>query len=135
MKTKVLLKMLLDLVRRLSQGRLGEDDALSWMILLHTHRIVFRPALTENQPLGPNGEAGVALAAQTQRGAAQVIASVWPDRDDERAHYIYWLGEYNTRTPYEVLEDVPHDYLTRVLELRRLLAQEPAVAAVEPEDP
>src|SRR5216683_865871 len=106
-----------ELLRRLTNGRLTEDDALNWMILLHTHQIHLQPGtLADLSANGGSGE-GPVLAAETQRGAAEVIASLWPDRADERANYVYWYRQYNTRTPHEVLENVPQDRLTRVLEL------------------
>lgn len=110
---------------------LTEEDALLWMTLLHTHTIRLRPeALSRNGALG----ASEVLPPETQRGAAELIAALWPDRHDERAGYLYWYWQYNTKTPYEVLDDVPAELRPRLLQLRDLLAQEPRVIAVTEED-
>lgn len=123
-----------ELLRRVTQGRLTEDDALSWMVLLHTHQIQLQPGALENDSPEGMGAGGLVLPAETQRGAAAVIASLWHNREDERAGYTYWYWQYNTRTPYEVLADVPQERLARVLELGEALAREPDVASVVAED-
>ncbi len=103
-----------------------EDEALLWMVLLHTHAVHLRPGVVADEP--------VILHPETQRGAAQVIADLWPNREDERAGYIFWYSLYNTRTPFEVLEAVPRDLMPQLVRLRNTLAQDPRVAAVVEED-
>jgi hypothetical protein len=92
------------------------------MILLHTHAIQLRP--------GVLGEEPVLLPAETQRGVAATIAALWPNRTDARGSYEYWYWQYNTRTPYEVLEDVPEHLMPRLREFRQALAQDARVSAV-----
>jgi hypothetical protein len=123
-----------ELLRSVLRGPLTEEDALLWMVLLHTHAIHLRPG-TILEGCGNNGTDGpIVLPPETQRGVASVMAALWPNRSDERADYIYWYWQYNTRVPYEVLSDVPADLMPRLLKLRDLLAQDPRVAAVVEDD-
>ncbi len=83
------------------------------MVLLHTHRIALhdlalrdRLGVTELEPIA-------------QRHAAEVIAAVSPDRADRRrSGPSHWYVLFDTRTPYEVVEDVPADWARRVEGLR-----------------
>lgn len=120
-----------ELLRSVLDGPLTEDDALLWMVLFHTHLIHLRPG-----SLAGNGMADPleVLPAETQRGAAEIIATLWPDRHDERAGYVYWYWQYNTRTPYEVLDAVPEELRPRLLKLRDLLTRDPRVVTVVEED-
>lgn len=123
-----------ELLRSVLPGPLTEEDALLWMVLLHTHAIHLLPGVFFSSRNGERAEEVKVLPAETQRGAASDIAILWPDRTDERASYVYWLRHYNLRTPYEVLDAVPEDQRTRLFELRHLLAGDPRVAAVIEED-
>jgi hypothetical protein len=119
-----------ELLRRVTHGALTEDDALLWMVLLHTHSLHLRPDLLLGDTAEEQAKKVVILPAETQRGSARVIAALWPDRTEPRAHYAYWYGLYNDRTPYEDLREVPQVRLSRLLELRRALAEDPYVVAV-----
>jgi hypothetical protein len=123
-----------ELLSNVLQRPLAEYDALLWMVLLHTHAIHLRSGvLSDGWTAGRNGE-NVVLPAITQRHAASVIAALWQRRDDERAKYVYWYRQFNTRTPYEVLDDVPEEMKADLVKLRALLAADPRVAAVVEED-
>jgi hypothetical protein len=123
-----------ELLRGVLSGPLTEEDALLWMVLLHTHAIHLRPGVLSSQGDGEQAGEIAVLPAETQRGAASIIAALWPDRSDERANYAYWYFQYNTRTPYEVLDAVPEDQRTRLFQLRHLLAGDPRVTAIVEED-
>jgi hypothetical protein len=123
-----------ELLRSVLPGPLTEEDALLWMVLLHTHTIHLRPGVLSNHSNGKQAEETVVLAAETQRGAASDIAALWPDRTDERSNYAYWYFQYNIRTPYEALDAVPEDQRIRLLELRSFLASDPRVAAIVEEE-
>jgi len=105
-----------------------DEDALALMILLHTHRISLhdlalrdRPGVTELEPIA-------------QRHAAEVIATVWPDRTDRRkTDPLHWYMLFNTRTPYEVVEDIPADWARLVETLRGVVGAHGAVRGLEPE--
>ncbi len=121
-----------ELLRRGARGPLSEEDALLWMVLFHTHRVQFKPgALAEATDGGSHPRW---LSALTQRGAAGVVASCWPDRQDRRSDPAYWYAAYNSRTPYGTLGDVPPDLLPRLQQLRDDLRQDDRVAAVVEED-
>lgn len=123
-----------ELLRSVLPRPLTEEDALLWMVLLHTHVIHLRSGvLTIHRENGQTEEITV-LPPHTQRGVASAIAALWPDRTDERANYVYWYFEYNTRTPYEALDVVPEEQRTRLLELRCLLASDPRIAAIVEDD-
>jgi hypothetical protein len=120
-----------ELLRSLMHERLTEEEGLLWIVLLHTHAIhAHMEALTADaSATGTRG--ATVLPADTQRGVAHIIASLWPDRTDhQRCDYAYWYWQYNTKTPYEVLSDMPQDQLARLLELRDTLAKDPRVIAV-----
>lgn len=123
-----------DLLRSVLSDPLTEEDALLWMVLLHTHEIHLRPGVLSNRGDGVQAEEIVVLPSDTQRGAASIIAALWPDRTDERANYAYWYFQYNTRTRYEALDVVPEEQRTRLFQLRQLLAKDSRVAAVVEED-
>jgi hypothetical protein len=123
-----------ELLRSVLSGPLTEEDALLWMVLLHTHAIHLHPGVLSSHKNGEQAEEVLALPADTRRGAASDIAALWPDRTDERANYLYWYYQYSTRTPYEVLDEVPEDQRTRLLQLRHLLASDPRVVAISEEE-
>jgi hypothetical protein len=107
----------------------GEEDALALMVLLHTHRIRLRAPMLDDRP------DVVELAAITQRHVAEVLAAAWPDRADaQRTNRTYWYYEFNAKTPYEVIEDIPPDWMVRVQRLREVVAGNPVVSSLEPED-
>jgi hypothetical protein len=112
--------------------RLSESDALLWMVLLHTHTIHVRAdAIAGANAIPPS------FPALTQRGAAEIVARVWSEmkpQQVERANYVYWYQQFNTQTPYEVIEDVPEALLPRLVELRDTLMRDSRVASVEAED-
>jgi hypothetical protein len=118
-----------DLAKSLLGSRRSEEDALTLMILFHTHRIRLREPILEDRP-------GITeIAAITQRHAADAIAQAWPDRSDERRiHYAYWYWRFNTATPYECAEDIPPDWSTRVQHMRDLAQGQLHVVALEPDD-
>jgi hypothetical protein len=107
----------------------SEDDALALMIILHTHQIRLREPILQDRP------GVVDLAAITQRHAAEVMATIWPDRSDKlRTYPDYWYSTFNTRTPYEVVEDVLLDWMIRLQRVREHFAENPLVQGLEPED-
>jgi hypothetical protein len=123
-----------ELLRSVLSGPLMEEDALLWMVLLHTHALHLHPGVLSSHNHGEKPEEILVLPAQTRRVAASDIAALWPDRTDERANYLYWYHQYSTQTPYEALDEVPEDQRTRLLQLRRLLASDPRVVAINEEE-
>lgn len=132
-----------ELVRNSLKAGLAESDALLWMVLLHTHEIHVRADFVE-KPWRDHQEGGaVVFPALTQRGVAAVVAKLWLEtklkkksqgKAEPRTNYIHWYWEYNTRVPYEIVEQVPAGLRPRLEELRAILEQDPRVFAVVPED-
>lgn len=117
----------------LASHALGQDptdeDALALMVLLHTHSVSLREPVVEDRPNV------VAFAALTQRHVASVLASAWPNRTDgQRTVYGYWYYLFNSRTPFEVVEDVPEEWLPRLQTVRQRIESHPVVRSVRPED-
>jgi hypothetical protein len=113
-----------ELLRDVIGEQLTEEDALLWLVLIHTHEIHLRVPMLGDAP-------GVTtLAPATQRHAASVIATLWPDRASQQAAYTFWYREYQLKTPYEDISEVPPHQLARLVQLREALLQDPRVASV-----
>lgn len=122
-------KLLSDVIK----APLAEEDGLAWMILLHTHEIHVRSQPLADDAFNEPREVTI-LAPETQRGAAQIVAALWPDETDAKHRDpSYWYRKYNTSGSYEALEDVPEDLRQRVLRVRELLAQHPCIVLVAEE--
>lgn len=111
-----------DLLKDFLTSPFSEEETLEWMVIHHTHHIRLRPI---------RGAQPVALAALTQRGAAAVIAALWPDRDDQRSEYTFWHKNFITRTPYEVLGAIPQELIPALQEKLDRLRNVPWVDSVE----
>lgn len=108
----------------------SDDDALALMVLLHTHNFQLGGGVTLTDRPGVSH-----LAAITQRHAAEVMAAAWPDRADrERTSREHWYYAFNTRSPFEVIEDIPPEFMRRLDRLRHQLINSGLVVNVEPED-
>jgi hypothetical protein len=115
--------------RFLIEESLGETDMLAVMLLFHTHRIRFsRPVL--------NDRPGVyEVAAITQRHAAEAAAAIWISRADKAmTDPAYWFSLFNSKTPYEVIEDIPAAWMQRLNTLKSRLLEHPDVEEVTRED-
>ena len=120
-----------ELLQNTIQGGLTEEDALLWMALLHTHEIHLLPGTLDDL----SDRNALVLPAETQRGAATLIAALWRKRSDpQRTNYVYWYGEYNRRTPYELLSDASPPHHERIQQLRETLARDRRVVDIRPED-
>jgi hypothetical protein len=122
------------ILRDVIRGRLTEEDALVWMVLLHTHEIHLHSGVVADPSGNVQTHMEAVLPAETQRGAATLIAALWPDREDKRTDYVHWYWEYNMKTPYEDVSDIPKEMHGRLQELRAGLEQDPRVIKVVPEN-
>lgn len=105
-----------------------EDDGLALMIVLHTHRLLLAGATVSDRPDMQE------IEALTQRAAAEVIASAWPDRSNKTwTKHAEWYWAFNTRTPYEIVEDVSGPWVERVARARDALLRIRFLRGVEPE--
>ena len=119
---------------RLSVRDVSESDSLLYMVrLLHTHSIRLRPAVKLDDVVIEDETNGIVLPAITQRHAAEVIASLWPEEKD-RGNYAYWYWRYNQLTPYGVVDDIPAVLHNRLDALRQLLLCDPRVEGIARED-
>jgi hypothetical protein len=131
----------LELLRFATRGRLTEDDALVWMVLLHLYAIYLRAERVEEEWRRYERDGVVKLAGLTRRGAADVVARLWGELEvkrgrpsDPRSSYTYWYWEYSTKVPYEVVESVPDCMKSSLDELCERLAADPRVVAVLPDE-
>jgi hypothetical protein len=117
------------LVREGLGSQPNDDDALAMMILLHTHRLLLSSGSLSDRP-------GVKeIAATTQRYAAETIASAWPDRSDTtRTAPAYWYYEFNTRTPFEVIDDITPPWDERVDRAKQRVLRNALVIGIDVED-
>jgi hypothetical protein len=119
--------------RALAQVGLGpqpaDDDGLAVMLFLHTHHLQLGAASLSDRP-------GVRdLAALAQRHAAEVVAAAWPSRQDSlRMSPQHWYYEFNTRTPFEVVEDMEPFWAERVAGVRERILKSGLVQAITLED-
>ncbi len=123
--------LLVDLARTALGQQPSDDDALALMLLLHTHRLRFKGAQLDDRP-------GVSeLDALTQRDSASIVAAAWPNREEPprtRTNYAWWYRQFNLRTPYELVEEIPEPWGQRVEDLRQRYLASKLIEAVEPED-
>lgn len=99
-------------------GDLPDDhEALALIILLHTHRLEFTESVSDRPGVDQ-------LSALTQRYACDVVARAWPGAwKRDRANYAHWYRQFNTATPYEVMEDVGPPWTARVARVRTQVLQ------------
>ena len=72
------------------------------------------------------------LEGPTRRHVAELVATCFPAGTD-RADAHLWPDAYESRTPYEVIEDVPPGGLDAVLAARDDIARHRLVARVVPD--
>lgn len=70
-------ELLVTVVREAMGPEPTEDDGLAMMIVLHTHRLLLVGAQVSDRPGMQE------IEALTQRVAAVVVASAWPDRSNK----------------------------------------------------
>ena len=103
-----------------------EDCYLALMLPFHTHRIQLSPAVKLRDVDTGDSETGATIVPLTRSHAAEIMAScALPYRSAEK-----WHAVYNSRTPYEVLDEVPASLKSRVFELRDLILKDSRVVAV-----
>lgn len=117
-----------ELIRANLDAPMTEEDALLWMVLLHTHEIRLRSPLLGDRPKV------MSLAAITQRHCSEVMAALWRgQKRSERASSTYWYHRY-LQKGYEAIEDMPPDKVSRLQEIRGRLSTDPRIDKIVPED-
>ena len=116
-------------VARFALGRSPTDDeALTLVILLHTHRL----NLTEPVSDRPDADQVFAL---TQRHACDVVAAAWPDarqRGTANSTDLYW--RFNMETPFETVDDVKPPWDALLARMRGKVLESGLVRDAVPED-
>ncbi len=90
----------------------AEESVLACMITLHTHDIILADSCnpTDMTSVGERRK----LSAVTRRHAAEIVAAATGNATDQPT-IDYWYARYSSRTPYEVVEDLPQALMSQVL--------------------
>jgi hypothetical protein len=62
----------------------------------------------------------------TRRQAAEIVTAATGNDRDQRV-IDHWYAQYSSRTPYEVVDEVPRPFLRQVVEAIELMKQSPIV--------
>jgi hypothetical protein len=117
------------LVRDTFGRRLSEEDAFLVFVLLHSYRVVLSgPVLTDLPGV-------LEVAAHTQRGVSEALASAWTGTADDRADpyfwYFRWNGDWGS---YVHAERLSAQEQARMEQFRAELERHPFVSRLEPAD-
>jgi len=117
------------LVRDTFGRRLTDSDAFLLFVLLHSYRIVLSgPVLTDRPAVQE-------VAAHTQRGVSEALASAWAGTSDERANPYFWYYRWNGDWgSYGHAERLSLAEVERLGQLRMELERHPLVSRLEPVD-
>ena len=109
-----------------------ENDILACMIMLHTQDIFVTLECEMNDVVWPVGEPHK-LCAITHCHASEVVAAAL-GHESEQGIIDLWYSTYCTRTPFELLEDVPEPWMGRVLNAMTCVKGHPLVETVADAD-
>jgi hypothetical protein len=109
--------------------RLSDNDAFLVFALFHGYRVILSADVLSDRP-------GIEqVAAITQRGVSEALASMWAGTDDKRNDtyfwYFRWNGEWGS---YGHAENLSPKEADRFAFLKARLEQHPFVLRFEPED-
>jgi hypothetical protein len=117
------------LVRDTFGPRLSDQDAFLVFVLFHSYRIVL------SSPILADRAGVLEVAAHTQRGVSEALASAWVGTQDERADPYFWYYRWNGAWgSYHHAERLSSTEWDRLKELRARLEQHPWVLRLELED-
>lgn len=88
-----------------------EEELLHWMLLIHTHEIHLKEAVIEDSP------GRLMLPGATQRYAADIISSIWPEQDERRSGN-YWYRRFQLQ-----FGDTKNAVLARRAQLDKLITR------------
>jgi hypothetical protein len=117
------------LVRDTFGRRLSDQDTFLVFVLLHSCRVVLSgPVLTDRPGVRE-------VAAHTQRGVSEALASAWAGTADERADPSFWYHRWNGEWgAYGHAGRLSPEEQGRLEGLRAELERHPFVSRLEPED-
>lgn len=111
---------------------IGDQDAFLLFTLFHEYQIVLAGRVLIDRPQLAEGSS---IAAITQRGCAEALASVWAGSDDDRANYTYWYYRWNGEWgSYQHASNLSEAESARLAELAAQLNEHPFVKEFVPED-
>jgi hypothetical protein len=96
------------------------------MVALHTQDIVLDDRCELTDLKASSDGAPRKLHAVTRRHAAEIVAAA-TGNESNREMIDYWYGRYSSRSPYEVIEDVPQPLLGHVLQVVTAMKESPIV--------
>ena len=117
------------LLRDTFGSRLSDQDAFLIFVLFHTRRVILSdPVLTDRPGIRE-------VAAITQNGVSDALASIWAGKDDQRAVSNYWYFRWNDEwSGYHHAERLTAEETERLAFLQQQLEQHPFVGWFEIED-
>jgi hypothetical protein len=125
-KTEAYIKIAQSALDRLPAS---DDSVLACMAVLRLNDIV----LDDTSDLSDMGTLPEGtqrrLSAVTRRQAAEIVAAAMGNDRDPRI-IDHWYAQYSSRTPYEVIEEVPESFLKQVLAARGFMKESPIVRDV-----
>jgi hypothetical protein len=124
MKSPDVASILQDLVREHVADRHSEQELLLWMLLLHNYRIRF------NAPVAQGFPDPTVLYPSTQRMAAEVVAGIWPDeQDQQKRDYRHWYHAFVVQ--YGGPPGIPVEARTEIETMRTRLLADKRVLSVD----
>jgi hypothetical protein len=111
------------LVKETFKQRLSDEEALSLMAVLHLYKLGFRAGTLSDAPDASE------FAALTQRSAAAVIASLWPETK-ERSQPSHWYWAWHSGKYYECLEEFSAEQREKIEQMKSLLETHPTITAL-----
>lgn len=116
-------------MRHLIEDDQCERRILAAILLFHTHRVIFEKSAFEDQPVL------FEIPAISRSHAAEIVEAALDDGIGGVARPGKgWLRLSIEETPYEIVEDIPDNWMSLVAELRLKLMDYPGISAVEKED-
>ena len=111
---------------------ISDRDAFLLFTLFHENQIVLTGRVLTDRPQLSEGDS---IAAITQRGCSEALASVWAGSEDERADYIHWYYRWNGEWgSYEHARNLSEVESERLRELTAKLMEHPFVTQFLPDD-
>jgi hypothetical protein len=120
------------LLRDTFGGPLSDRDAFLLFALFQHYQVEIRGGVLTDRP---NLGVGSLIPADTQRGCAEALASLWRGAADERADYTYWYWRWSTDWgSYQAAENLSAADRERLRELMAVLERHPFVTRFVLED-
>ena len=108
-----------------------QEEALLWMVLIHTHEVHLRPGVLVDDDGSEVRDEVPVLPPTTQHMASEILASLWRGSEDARLRNpIYWYRKYTDLGPIEDIADANASIRRGVGALRNKLAAAPHVVLV-----